>query len=290
MKSAKVNGVKLDYEVKGSGQPVLLVSPVLADGFLPLLSEPALADGYRLIRYHRRGWAGSTHTPPPVSIADHAADAAALLAHLGIHRAHVAGHSSGGSICLQLALDRPELVHTLALLEPSLLTVPGAAPFFEKAGPSLEAYRAGNHEQAVAIFLSAASGLDWPTCRTVIEKHAPGAVAQTVKDADTFFGIELPSLSAWTFGPEQAATISQPALSVLATGTERLWVDVAELLRTSLRRVEECTIEGVGHLLHLQSPRPVARALAEFLARHPIARVSSEANEARTLPSALVAD
>ena len=62
---------------------------------LPLLSEPTLADRHQLIRYHKRGWCGSTHTPPPVSIADHAADAAALLDHLGLPRAHVAGHSSG---------------------------------------------------------------------------------------------------------------------------------------------------------------------------------------------------
>ena len=59
-------------------------------------SEPALADRYQLIRYHKRGWVGSTHTPAPVSVADHAADAAALLDHLGCPRAHVAGHSSGG--------------------------------------------------------------------------------------------------------------------------------------------------------------------------------------------------
>src|SRR5260221_9375182 len=91
MKSAEVNGVTLEYEVVGSGEPVLLISPVLADGFLPLLSEPALAERYRLIRYHKRGWVGSTHTPPPVTVADHATDAAALLRHLHIPRAHVVG-------------------------------------------------------------------------------------------------------------------------------------------------------------------------------------------------------
>src|SRR5688572_3352427 len=84
MKIAKVNGVELEYEVVGSGEPVLLISPVLADGFLPLMSQPALADHHQLIRYHQRGWVGSTHTAPPVSIEDHAADAAALLAHLGV--------------------------------------------------------------------------------------------------------------------------------------------------------------------------------------------------------------
>jgi pimeloyl-ACP methyl ester carboxylesterase len=75
MENAKVNGVQLEYDVVGSGEPVLLISPVLADGFVPLLSEPVLADRYQLIRYHRRGWVGSSHTPPPVTIADHAADA-----------------------------------------------------------------------------------------------------------------------------------------------------------------------------------------------------------------------
>ena len=45
MQHARVNGVTLEYEVTGQGEPVLLISPVLADGFLPLLSEPSLAQG-----------------------------------------------------------------------------------------------------------------------------------------------------------------------------------------------------------------------------------------------------
>ena len=68
MDRAKVNGVELEYEVRGAGEPVLLIDMLIADCFVPLLPEPALADGYQLIRYHKRGWVGSTHTPPPVSI------------------------------------------------------------------------------------------------------------------------------------------------------------------------------------------------------------------------------
>ena len=265
MESAKVNGVELEYEVVGSGEPVLLISPVLADGFLPLLAEPVLADRYQLIRYHKRGWVGSTHTVPPVSVADHAADAAAILAHLGVPRAHVAGHSSGAAVAAQLALDHPEMVHTLMLLELSLLSVPSGEAFFQQAGPAFEAYGSGDHEGAFAIFMSAVSGLDWATCRAVLEAHLPGAVAQAIKDADTFFGIELPALTQWAFGPEQAAAINQPVLSVLGTQTQPLWVEVADFLRSSLPHVEECTIDGVGHLLHIQRPEPVARGMAEFL-------------------------
>jgi pimeloyl-ACP methyl ester carboxylesterase len=54
------------------------------------------------------------------------------------------------------------------------------------------------------------------------------------------------------------------------TGPEPLWTEIADFLRSSLARVEHCTIEGVGHLLHIQRPEPVAHELTTFLARHPI--------------------
>jgi pimeloyl-ACP methyl ester carboxylesterase len=268
MKSAEVNGVKLEYEVVGSGEPVLLISPVLADGFLPLLSEPVLAERYRLIRYHKRGWVDSTHTPAPVTVADHVADAAALLRHLDMPRAHIAGHSSGAVVALQLALDHPKVVHTLCVLEPTLLSVASADAFFKKAQPAFDAYNAGHHEAALAIFMSVASGLGWDACRAVLEERIPGIVSQTVKDADTIFGVELPGLTQWKFGAEEAAKIRQPALSVLGTQTEPLWVEVADRLRSWLPRIEECKIDGVGHLLLIQRPTPVARAIADFFGRN----------------------
>ena len=272
MDIAKVNGVELEVEVVGgSGEPVLLISPVLADGFLPLLSEPELAGRYQLIRYHKRGWVGSTHSASPVSMADHAADAAALLDYLGVRRAHVAGHSTGAAVAAQLALDHPETVQTLMLLEMTLLSVPSGEAFFQQVGPAFEAYGSGDHEGALALFMSVASGLDWPTCRAVLDERIPGTVTQTIKDADTFFGIEVPAIGAWAFGAEQAAAIQCPVLSVLGADTGPLWVDVAAFLLSSLPHVEECTIDGIGHLLHIQRPAPVARAMSEFLARNPIA-------------------
>ena len=55
-------------------------------------------------------------------------------------------------------------------------------------------------------------------------------------------------------------------LSVLGTDTLPLFVEVAAFLRSSVPHVEERTIDGVGHLLHIQRPEPVARAMAGFLA------------------------
>lgn len=271
MEKAKLIGIELEYEVSGSGDPVLLISTgPIADSFSPLVPERALANRCRLIRYRQRRIGTGTKDPAPVTFAQHADDAAGLLAELGIHRAHVAGHSTGAAIALQLALDRPDLVHTLALLEAPLVIASGAAEFFEQARPALSAYAAGDREAAIAQFLSAVCSLEWETCRAQIERQLPGAVALAMRDADNFFGSYLPALNAWQFGPEQAAAISQPVLSILGSRSERWFAESHRLLQSWLPQLEECQVEGVAHLLHIQHPEPVAHCMGEFFARHPL--------------------
>ena len=104
----------------------------------------------------------------------------------------------------------------------------------------------------------------------LLEKRMPGVVAQAVKDADTLFGVELPAITEWAFGPGQAAAIRCPVLSVLGTNTLPLFVEVAAFLRSSVPHVEESTIDGVGHLLHIQRPEPVAGAWPSFSGRHSV--------------------
>jgi pimeloyl-ACP methyl ester carboxylesterase len=123
----------------------------------------------------------------------------------------------------------------------------------------LEAYGNGDHEGALAILMSVVGGTDWPSCRAMLEELLPGAVAQAIKDADTFFGVELPGLTEWAFGPEQPAAIHCPVLSVLGTDTHPVWVETAEFLRSSLTHVEESLIADAGHLLQVQR---LARAMA----------------------------
>jgi pimeloyl-ACP methyl ester carboxylesterase len=271
MQRTSVNGVELEYEAAGSGEPVLLISlGPIADSFLPLLSQQSLVERYRLIAYRQRRRADRAEGATSVSFAEHAADAAELLRQLGVGRAHVAGHSTGAAITLQLAVDRPDLVHSLALLEPPLLGAPSAGAFLESVGPALAAYGSGDRDGAMARFMSVVCSLDWDTCRKVIEEHVPGGVAQALTNADGFFESYLPALQAWQFGPDLAAAIPQPILSILGTETEQLFVDGHELLRAWFPQAEDCRIEGVAHLLHLQRPEPVARGLAEFFARHPM--------------------
>jgi pimeloyl-ACP methyl ester carboxylesterase len=270
MQTATLDDIEVEYEITGSGEPLLFISPVLADGFTPLLRHPTLADNHQLIHYHRRGWVGSTHTPGPVSIGQHVKDAAGLLDRLGIQRAHVAGHSSGAAVAVDFALGHPSRVHTLTLLELSLLSLTNGQAFLKGAGPVFDLYQGGDHERAFATFMAAVSGLDWETCRQTLDTHAPGVVEQSIKDADTFFGIELPSLASWTLDAAQASAITQPTLSVIGSETQPLWFEVAAFLEANIADVSESRIDGVGHLLHLQRPDPVATAIGDFLRRHPM--------------------
>ena len=135
----------LEYELHGKGEAVLLIhGGHIADAFLPLMSEPALADSYRLIRYHRRGFAGSDPHSGPFSIEEQARDALELTKYLGLERAHVVGHSYGGATAVQLAIEAPSLVQSLVLLEPAIFPSELASVVTEMMAPAFEAYRSGD--------------------------------------------------------------------------------------------------------------------------------------------------
>jgi pimeloyl-ACP methyl ester carboxylesterase len=271
MNRARIDGRELAYEVRGAEEPVVLVHGAhIADAFAPLLAEPALTERYRLILYHRRGFAGSTHAETPLSIAQQAADCHALMQQLGVPRAHVVGHSYGGVIALQLALDAPDAVHSLALLEPALFMVPSAPQFMEAMGPVLQMYEAGNKTGAVDRFLQTVVG---PEYRSILDRVLPGAFAQAVADADTFFRIELPALEQWSFTQAEAGRITQPVLAVLGADSHTLWPGWGEghqLVQTWWPQAEAFVLAGATHGLQLIDPQGMAAGLAGFFTRHPL--------------------
>jgi len=264
MRRAPINGIELEYETRGSGDPVVLIhGGVFAGWFADLVGEPALAGRYRLIRYHRAGYAGSDRVDGPVSIGDQAAHCRALLDHLGIGRAHVVGHSSGATIALQLALDHPGAVRSLALLETALLAVP-SGPF---AADAMQRYRAGDRAAAVDTWMRGVAGADY---RAAVERVLPGAFDRAVADADTFFGQELPAVREWSFGPPEAARVTQPVLAVLGGRSGEVtpaFQQRHELLLAWLPTVEPFVLPGATHLLHVHNPTGMADALAGFFAR-----------------------
>jgi 3-oxoadipate enol-lactonase len=266
MLRATVGDVELEYEVRGTGEPVVLIhAGVLADWFAAFMDEPALA-GLQLIRYHRVGYAGSSKVDGSVSLTDQAAHCRGLLRRLGIDRAHLVGHSSSANIALEVALDYPDAVRTVALLEIALLTVP-SGPY---AGAAMRLYQAGDAAGALDVWMRGVCGPDY---RPTLDRVLPGAFDRAVADADTFFGQELPAVRAWSFGPDEAKRVMAPALVVLGERSKEItsvFDERNDLLRSWLSTVESFTLPAATHLLHLQNPAGMAEELARFVTRHPV--------------------
>jgi pimeloyl-ACP methyl ester carboxylesterase len=273
MGRANLDGIELDYRIQGAGEPVVLVhAGLFADWFKPLLTESVLTSRYRVVSYQRVGYAGSSRVAGPVSLAQQAAHLRTLMRHLGIERAHLVGHSSGGNIILQAALDAPEMVASLAVLEPALTVVKSAAQREPAMAPVAERVRAGDKAGAVDAFMRAVAD---PSYRTVLDKVLPGAFDQGVADADTFFGQELPAIQQWSFRREDAARITHPVLAVIGEKNKALspvWNERQEMLLTWLPNAEPFVLSGATHLLHVENARGMAEGLAGFVSRHPIGK------------------
>src|SRR5581483_7493666 len=265
MERARVNGVELEYELKGSGEPVLLIhGSHICRSFLVLFAQPVLTERYTLIRYHRRGFLGSSPATGAVSVKDQAADARALLEHLQMPRAHVVGHSYGASIALQLSVDAPTHVHSLVLLEAALTSVPHWKAVRELNLVTTERYRRGDWEAAVDPFLGS------PTDRAVIARNVPGGVEQALRDLDTYFRIEVPAHEAWHFTAVEAQQIKQPVLWVQGSESDVLYQECRDQVKQWISQMETVVLHGASHLLHIQQPAGAAALLREFFAAHPM--------------------
>jgi 3-oxoadipate enol-lactonase len=181
----------------------------------------------------------------------------------------VVGHSSGGCIALQLALDAPDLVQSLTLLEPVVASGPVAEEFGRTAvGPAFARYAAGDHAGAADLFLQAVGG---PEYRGVVERTlGASALDQVQTDVETFFQVEGPSVLTWPFGAAEAARVQSPVLLLVGGDSRPVYHEGHQRLLEWLPRVEGQVVPGANHLLPLQQPQHLAETLASFFARHPI--------------------
>lgn len=262
--------VRIHYEERGVGETILLVHAGLyGDWFAPLFGEPAL-DDYHVVRTHRAGYGQSTRPDRHLTIADHARHCTAVLGHLGVERAWIVGHSSGGIIALQAALDRPDLVAGLVLLEPapSPSGPEGAELGGRVIGPAIAALGSGDVAAAAKIFLDGVCGDQW--AQLLAERNGDGAHAQLVSDAAYFFDDEIRAAVEWHLDPDDAATLTRPVLIVHGgRSPERTgaYAETAALLRNMLPAADYVELPGLGHAMPLEDPAAVADLVSTTIAR-----------------------
>jgi pimeloyl-ACP methyl ester carboxylesterase len=275
MQHAMINGENLEYSVQGSdeGEAVILIhGGMLADMYVPLMSEPILANSYRLVTYHRRGYAGSSHNVlDGVSIQQQAADCKELVQMLGIERAHIVGHSNAGLIALQLAIDAPGVVHSLSLLEPALIGfVPSGPEFGQQLQIVARSLQDGNKIEALDIFLRTVFEGS-PQYRQIIDKQLPqGAFDSAVKNLDIIFRLEAPAFQSWKFTVDDAKRITQPILYIGGENSAHYFQEIHKLVSSWFPQAKIVVLPGTSHMLHIMNPKPVADGLVDFFSRHPL--------------------
>lgn len=134
---ARNGNVRLAYEVRGEGQPVMFVHGLGYDrlGWGPL--PDLLAADFRVLLVDNRGVGESDAPPGPYTVAEMAADAVAVLDDAGVERAHVFGVSLGGFIAQEVALSYPDRVDKLVLCS----TSPGGPSQHPMPAEGLDAFR-----------------------------------------------------------------------------------------------------------------------------------------------------
>lgn len=117
MPRIKIDSIELQYEISGSGPPVVFINGLTMDLNGWLLQVDVFSQKYRMLRYDCRGQGDSEKPDTEYSQEQHAEDLAGLLDMLEVPKAHLVGLSNGGMIAQHFALRYPEKTGALVLVD-----------------------------------------------------------------------------------------------------------------------------------------------------------------------------
>ena len=269
--TAKVNGIRLHYELQGDrGIPLVLVhgSWDSRDDWGEVVSP--LAESYRVLAYDRRGHSRSQRTPGQGSIREDVADLAALIEHLGLAPAWVAGNSFGASISIRLACEHPGLLRGLIAHEPPLFSLLAddvvVAPMLEDVnrliGAVVERIASGDHAGAAEQFVEtvALGSGTWI--------HIPPEIQKSmIENAPTFLD-EANDPEALAFDTTWLKGFSKPTLLTMGDQSPPTFAPVVRQLSAALPHAEVVTIRGAGHVPHSTHPDTYVDLLRRFITGH----------------------
>ncbi|MFQ6087940.1 MAG: alpha/beta fold hydrolase [Candidatus Methanofastidiosia archaeon] len=116
MPKLKVNGIQMSYEVFGDGEPLVFIHGLGADREFWFFQVEEFSESFKVLTLDVRGHGESDKPNQSYSIGLFASDVATLLQKLNIEKANIVGLSMGGCIAQQLAIDHPEKVKSLVLV------------------------------------------------------------------------------------------------------------------------------------------------------------------------------
>jgi 3-oxoadipate enol-lactonase len=252
--------VRIAYDVRGSGEPLLLVHGL---GYARWGWEPvvdALGERFSVVSFDNRGVGTSDAPPGPYTVRQLAEDAVAVLDDAGIDRSHVVGTSLGGMVAQELALGWPERVDRLVLA----CTTPGVS------GHPMP-------EHTVRLLLKVPTMAVDERLRRLVENALADPADPALVERIIAHRLASPQdPAAWQ--AQAAAGMSFDALSrleriaaptLVLQGTADVVVDPrnADVLAA---RIPEARLElfpGTGHLFFWEEPERFVHVVSDFLAQ-----------------------
>ncbi len=262
MPTATLNGSEIHWRDAGAGtSAILLLHAFPLHGGMWSRQIEALARRHRVIAPDIRGLgrSGSPIGPSTMSLVVH--DVRALLAHLRVERAGVAGLSMGGYLALELWRQAPGLVRGLALCD-------------TRAGADSEEGKAGREAFARAAL---ERGLAWVADEMVPKLLRPSPDPAAVAEVRTLVGEGTPAgvaaaqrgMAARPDSTPTLATITCPTLVVVGEQDGLTPPAEAEKLAAGIRGARLARIPGAGHLPCIENPAPFTAELERFFAELP---------------------
>jgi pimeloyl-ACP methyl ester carboxylesterase len=266
----KINGVGIRYEdSRTPGSPLVLVHGSWGSHHNWDLVAPRLAESFRVVRYDRRGHSESERPAGQGSIHEDVADLAALIEHLDLAPASVAGNSWGAIITLRLAITRPDLLRAIACHEPPLIALIAEDP---EVGPIAEAAR----KRLAAVTDKLAAGDDAGGARLFVETVAigpgmwdklPAPLQRTFVENGPTYLDECRDPDQQSIDLDQVRTISIPALISRGDQSPAMFPAITRIVASSIPGAEELLIPGAGHIPHATHPSEYVEAVTAFMTR-----------------------
>lgn len=277
LKTVQVNGVNLHYLERGKGTPIVFVHPGYSDYRTWRYQMDALSKDYRAIAYSRRYSfpnnipIDSTSVFSPV----HVNDLLSFIRSLNSGPVHLAGHSAGGWIALQAAIQHPELIKTLILGEPAVgdfyssdsIGQSYLNEFIQGIMKTNEAYHLNEDEKAVGIFFGLVMG-EQDYFQNLSEEDRQ-IIMDNVGESKSASLVQKPkgdAPPAITCEKLQALTI--PVLLVCGEKSPEFVSYMQAKLEGCLQTVERVTLSNTSHGLHFENPDAFNKATLQFLRNH----------------------
>jgi pimeloyl-ACP methyl ester carboxylesterase len=273
MATAIINGVRLYYELVGTGEVPLVLVHGSWDSHAAWDSVvPKLADSFKVLTYDRRGHSKSERVSAQGSIRQDVLDLAGLIEDLGLAPALVAGNSFGASITLRLAGERPELLRGVIGHEPPLFSLlagdPDLVPTLDRVGQRIrdvaKRIASGDHAGAAEEFVETVA-------------LGPGAWLQIPPETRKAVIENAPTFLDEANDPEQIAfdvawirDFSKPALLTLGSQSPPIFAPVIAKLAEALTSVEVTTLNGAGHIPHQTHPDEYVEAMVAFASKNAV--------------------